>query len=570
MPIKIKGLRAVAVASVGLGVFSFGSLTLAGSAAAALPLGCSESSSTVTCTFSLTGSAQRFVVPAGVDSIMVAAVGAQGGGGGGATGGLGGEAQAALGVSPGAAVEVLVGGQGSLALQGAATGSPGGFNGGGTGGNPGSGGMQEGGGGGGASDVRLGACASTLSCDLAARVLVGGGGGGATHVAPANGGGGGFPAGGVGSSFGGAGGGGGTQSLRRGRGFGRHVGVRRCGNGHDRRRNDPGCGRPGRLRRSGECPAPPSVPGGQGGGGGGGGYWGGGGAGGGCGEGGFGGGGSSFGPADATFTNASQTGNGVVTISYVVGAAQASPPTLSFPTQAQSTLSAPQTVTVTNTGLGPLVVTGLTFAGADPQDYLVTSNECLGPIASGAICVVGVAFAPQAQGASSATLQIASNDPNGPASVSLSGTGGQLPQGPRGPTGTTGATGQTGATGASGATGPTGAQGVAGKIELVVCNKVTKTTIAHGKKHKTTVQHCRTRLVSGVVKFTIDRDDLGASVSRAGITYATGLAIPTGTDRWQLILTRHLRKLRPGRYTLTLRSRHGGRRILERRPITIT
>ena len=221
-------------------------------------------------------------------------------------------------------------------------------------------------------------------------------------------------------------------------------------------------------------------------------------------------------------------------------------------------------MTVTNTGLGPLVVTGLTFAGADPQDYLVTSNECLGPIASGAICVVGVAFAPQAQGASSATLQIASNDPNGPASVSLSGTGGQLPQGPRGPTGTTGATGQTGATGASGATGPTGAQGVAGKIELVVCNKVTKTTIAHGKKHKTTVQHCRTRLVSGVVKFTIDRDDLGASVSRAGITYATGLAIPTGTDRWQLILTRHLRKLRPGRYTLTLRSRHGGRRILER------
>ena len=41
MPIKIKRLRAVAVASVGLGVFSFGSLTLAGSAAAALPLGCS-------------------------------------------------------------------------------------------------------------------------------------------------------------------------------------------------------------------------------------------------------------------------------------------------------------------------------------------------------------------------------------------------------------------------------------------------------------------------------------------------------------------------------------------------
>ena len=569
MPIKIKGLRAVAVASVGLGVFSFGSLTLAGSAAAALPLGCSESSSTVTCTFSFTGSAQRFVVPAGVDSIMVAAVGAQGGGGGGGPGGLGGEAQAAFAVSPGAAVEVLVGGQGSFALQGAATGSSGGFNGGGAGGNPGVGGMQEGGGGGGASDVRLGVCASTLSCGLAARGLVGGGGGGATHVAPANGGGGGFPAGGVGSTFGGAGGGGGTQTSGGAAGSADTSGCGDAGTGTAGGATTQDAGGPGGP--GGEISNPPFPPSpGQGGGGGGGGYWGGGGAGGGCGEGGFGGGGSSFGPADATFTNASQTGDGVVTISYVVGAAQASPPTLSFPTQAQSTLSAPQTVTVTNTGLGPLVVTGLTFAGTDPQDYLISSDGCLGPIASGAICAVGVAFAPQAQGASSATLQIASNDPNGPASVSLSGTGGQLPQGPTGTTGATGQTGATGATGANGATGPKGAQGPAGKIELVVCNKVSKTTITHGKKHKTTVQHCRTRLVSGVVKFTIDSDDLAASISRAGITYATGLAIPTGTDRWQLMLTHHLRKPRPGRYTLTLRSRHGGRRILERRPITIT
>ncbi len=148
-----------------------------------------------------------------------------------------------------------------------------------------------------------------------------------------------------------------------------------------------------------------------------------------------------------------------MTISYVVGAAQASPPTLSFPTQAQTTLSAPQTVMVTNTGLAPLVVTGLTFAGTDPQDYLVTSNGCLGPIFQGDLCGRGSLSRLRREGARSATLQIASNDPNGPASVSLSGTGGQLPQGPPGPTGTTGATGQTGATGASGATGPwTGAQ----------------------------------------------------------------------------------------------------------------
>ncbi len=305
--------------------------------------------------------------------------------------------------------------------------------------------------------------------------------------------------------------------------------------------------------------------GGNGGGGGGAGYFGGGGGAGSdgqAGSGGGGGGGSSFGPAGSVFATAA-TGPSVV-ISYAAAAAQASPATLSFPTQAQSTLSVPQTVTVTNTGVGQLVVTGLTFVGTDPQDYLITSNGCLGQIASGATCTVGVSFAPQQQGPSAATLQIASSDPNSPGSVTLSGTGGQLPQGQ---IGATGATGTTGATGATGATGP---RGSAGRIELVVCRNVTKTVATHGHKHNLTVQKCKTRLVSGTVKFTIDRDDLGASVSRAGVTYATGRAVPTGTGLWRLMLTRQIHRLRPGRYTLTLRTRHGQRRILERRQITIT
>ena len=251
------------------------------------------------------------------------------------------------------------------------------------------------------------------------------------------------------------------------------------------------------------------------------GYWGAGG----------GGGGSSFGPADATFTDATQSGNGMVTISYVAAAAQVSSSSLSFSTRAQSTISAPQTVTVTNTGLAPLVVTGLTFAGTDPQDYLITSNGCLGPIAAGASCTVGVAFAPQEQGASSATLQIASNDPNGPASVSLSGTGGQLPQGPTGPTG------PTGPAGATGPTGTTGARGPAGQIELVVCRTVTKKRIRHGRKIAVKVKKCTTRLVSGTVKFTIASHTVEANVSRAGVTYATGSAIPTGTGQWELAWT---------------------------------
>ena len=106
------------------------------------------------------------------------------------------------------------------------------------------------------------------------------------------------------------------------------------------------------------------------GGGGGAGFLGGGGGGscgstGGC-NGGGGGGGSSFGPAGSGFATAA-TGPSVA-ISYVAAAAQASAATLSFPTQAHSTLSAPKTVTVTNTGAGAgaLVVTALTFAGTRP------------------------------------------------------------------------------------------------------------------------------------------------------------------------------------------------------------
>lgn len=95
-------------------------------------------------------------------------------------------------------------------------------------------------------------------------------------------------------------------------------------------------------------------------------------------------------------------------------------------------------------------------------------------------------------------------------------------------------------------------------------------TTKKGHKHKVTVEKCTTRLVSGTVKFAIDGDDLGASVSRAGVTYATGHAVPTGAGGWKVVLTREIHKLRPGRYTVTLRSRHGRRQIVQRRTITIT
>ena len=118
--------------------------------------------------FSFTGAAQTWAVPAGVQSIGFLATGGFGGGIGGPSV-LANQLSGTLTIPTGAsALEVNVGGNG--ANQG--TTGAGGWNGGGSGGSHEDGGMQVGGGGGGASDIRLpGAAASQ------ALVVAGGGGG---------------------------------------------------------------------------------------------------------------------------------------------------------------------------------------------------------------------------------------------------------------------------------------------------------------------------------------------------------------------------------------------------------
>ena len=110
------------------------------------------------------------------------------------------------------------------------------------------------------------------------------------------------------------------------------------------------------------------------GGGGGGGYNGGGG---GSGDDAAGGGGSSFFAITATNTSGTSganSGNGQVTITPLVATLGFSPvPGLSFPgTQPMQTLSRPLTLTVMNTGTGPLNVSGLTFAGDEPEDFILS------------------------------------------------------------------------------------------------------------------------------------------------------------------------------------------------------
>lgn len=117
-------------------------------------------------TYVYTGAPQYFVIPAGVDTVILDAWGAQGNFNAlNVAGGLGGYATGKLAVSAGDTLWIFVGGGGTVTTAG-------GYNGGGAGGNGGCA-QAFGGGGGGASDIRVG------GITLNNRVLVGAGGGGA-------------------------------------------------------------------------------------------------------------------------------------------------------------------------------------------------------------------------------------------------------------------------------------------------------------------------------------------------------------------------------------------------------
>jgi sugar lactone lactonase YvrE len=119
--------------------------------------------------------------------------------------------------------------------------------------------------------------------------------------------------------------------------------------------------------------------------------------------------------------------------SLIRGVAVDSPPALGpaglgFASVPQGTLSAPQSVTITNTGALPLLISGFSVGGANPDDFFTAFDTCHAPIPSNGSCTAQVQFAPQAQGDRSATLGVQSND--APATpVALSGAGGPPPAG---------------------------------------------------------------------------------------------------------------------------------------------
>jgi hypothetical protein len=96
-----------------------------------------------------------------------------------------------------------------------------------------------------------------------------------------------------------------------------------------------------------------------------------------------------------------------------------SPNALTYSTQAVATASAPQTITVTNTGSAPLTVSLVTTTG----DFNETDSCAAGPIAVSSTCTVQVRFLPTATGSRSGVLTVYGNVPGGQATAALSGIG---------------------------------------------------------------------------------------------------------------------------------------------------
>ncbi len=98
--------------------------------------------------------------------------------------------------------------------------------------------------------------------------------------------------------------------------------------------------------------------------------------------------------------------------------------TLTFSAQTLGSASAPQRVTLGNSGAAPLTLGTLTLTGSAAADFALSGSCGAGTVvAVGASCTLDAVFTPAAVGARSATLTIASNAANGSAVLSLSGNG---------------------------------------------------------------------------------------------------------------------------------------------------
>ncbi len=108
--------------------------------------------------------------------------------------------------------------------------------------------------------------------------------------------------------------------------------------------------------------------------------------------------------------------------------ADLNPTSLSFPSTAVGTTSAAQTITLTNNGDAPALVTGAAISGTNAADFKVATNTC--GIAGGVLpttnCTISVTYTPSTGNAESATLTITDNVGTGSQTVALTGAASTL------------------------------------------------------------------------------------------------------------------------------------------------
>lgn len=126
-----------------------------------------------------------------------------------------------------------------------------------------------------------------------------------------------------------------------------------------------------------------------------------------------------------TITDSDPTSPQIVTLTGtgVQPAAALSPTSNNFGTAARGTSSAPFSFTLSNPGTFALTINRISLGGANPGQFIITSNNCGTSLAVGANCTINVTFSPRQRGAFSATLNVSDNAPLSPQTATLSGTG---------------------------------------------------------------------------------------------------------------------------------------------------
>jgi Galactose oxidase, central domain/Cep192 domain 4 len=106
-------------------------------------------------------------------------------------------------------------------------------------------------------------------------------------------------------------------------------------------------------------------------------------------------------------------------------AASFSPASLTFTSQPIGTTSAPQQVTLTNTGNAALSISSIGLTGTNAGDFAETNNCPVSPATLGAAanCTINVTFTPSLASTETAAISISDNAGGSPQAVALSGTG---------------------------------------------------------------------------------------------------------------------------------------------------